>query len=172
MLPFKIKFGKEPNQNTTVLVQDKKMNGYKILSHDKKTEIYHITGKTATTRGKYRFRRVTDEDNVGLGSVIRGQIDNIYTLVGTLDEEIATVKITQEGITLTISEDNYFCMPSNRAQTFEFHDSDKKLVLTIDKKILSLKDVYRITGVQDFPYLISQMMGVVIDDFYHESFRI
>ena len=172
LLPFKIKFGKEPNQNSTVLVQEKKINGYKILSHDKKTELYHITGKTATTRGKYRFRRVADKDNVGLGSVVRGQIDNEYTFLGTLDEKIAEVKITQNGITLTVSKDKYHCIPDNRSQTFEFHDANKKLVLTIDKKILSLSDVYRITGVENFPYLIAQMMGVVIDDFYHEKFSL
>ncbi|OLS20267.1 MAG: hypothetical protein HeimC2_37900 [Candidatus Heimdallarchaeota archaeon LC_2] len=130
-MPFKIKFGKEPNHNTTVLVQDPSINGYKILSHDKKTEIYHITGKTATTRGKYRFRRVSDDDNVGLGSVIRGQIDNEYTLTGTLDEKIAEIKITNQGIKLTISDTNYHCTPMNRSQTFEFYDENKKLCLTI-----------------------------------------
>lgn len=131
-----------------------------------------MTGKTATTRGKYRFRRVADKDNVGLGSVVRGQIDNEYLLLGTLDEKIASVKITQEGITLKISNDEYHSIPDNRAQTFEFHDTNRKLVLTIDKKILSLNDVYRITGVENFPYLIAQMMGVVIDDFYHEKFSL
>jgi hypothetical protein len=171
-LPFKIKFGKEPKQNTTVLVQDKSINGYKILSHDKKTELYHITGKTATTRGKYRFRRVADDDNVGLGSVIRGQIDNEYKLVGTIDEDIATVKIGTDGITVHVSDDEYHCVPDNRAQSFQFYNKDKKLVLTIDKKILSRNDVYNIRGVENFPYLIAQMLGVVIDDFYHESFRI
>lgn len=171
-MPFKFKFGKESTHNTTVLVQDPSINGYKILSSDKKTEIYHVTGKTATTRGKFRFRRVSDEDNVGLGSVIRGQIDNEYKLTGTLDELIAEIKITNDGINLTISGDKYHCTPSNRSQTFEFYDMNKKLCLTIDKKILSMKDRYKITGAENFPYLIGQMIGVIIDDFYHESFKL
>lgn len=166
-MPFKLKFGSEPEKNSTYLVEDPKLNGYKILSHDKKTELFEVIGKTATIRGHYRIRRVGD--GVALGSVIREQIDNEYKLTGTLDETIGSVKISENTIELLVGQDLYKGKISNRSQTFEFNDNDSKLCLTIDKKILSIKDAYMVRGVKNFPYLISQMLAVVIDDYFHRG---
>lgn len=166
-MPFKFKFGSVPEQNITHLIEDKSINGYKIMSHDKKQELYHITAKTATTRGKYRFRRVAEGDNVGLGSIVRSQIQNEYIFYGTLDEEFGKLNINDDGLVLHIAEDEYKGKSDNRAQNFVFYDDKNKLVLTVDKKLLSFNDKYEIRGVENFPFLIAQMIAVAIDDFYH-----
>ena len=166
-MPFAFKFGKEPEKNTTYLVEERKINGYHILGHDKKTPLFEIIGKTATTRGRYRIRR--SEDAVALGTITREQVNTEYTFKGALDETIGSVKIHDNSIHLKVGNDEYKGKISNRAQIFEFHDKKDKLCLTIDKKILSIRDAYRIQGVENFPYLISQMLAVVIDDYFHQG---
>lgn len=168
-MPLSFSFGRDPSKNHTYCVQDSKISGFLIYGPDHKDLMYIVTSKTATTRSEYKFRRA--QDDVGLATLTRGQIPNEYTITGSLDDLLGKIKFKDKGIDLQIAEDKYHAIVQNRAQAIEFKDKSNKMVLTVDKKIISLKDQYHLTGSDDFPHLVAQVLAVAIDDFYHHGVK-
>lgn len=163
-MPFSI-FGKLSDQHHLYCHEDTSINGYKILNHDRSKEIYHVISKTATTRSKYRLRGA--KDAIAIGSIIQGQIKSEYELLDSKDQEIGKVKITEKDIEIKIGENKYIAKDIGRAKRFDFVDSEKKYVLAIDKKILSIKDVYHIMFINEDLHLVAAMIAVIIDDYFH-----
>ncbi len=168
MLPLTKLFGKLPDRNHLHCVQTTK--GYNILNHDKSEELYHVMSKTATTRGKYRIREV--KDAIAVGTISREQIQNEYIMFDSQDLEIGKIKIKRgKDIELVSSGNTYTASDIGRAKRFDFLDNDKKYVISIDKKILSLKDEYHIMFMDEINNVVAIMVAIAIDDYFHQGIK-
>ncbi|MHA2250845.1 MAG: hypothetical protein ACXAD7_10795 [Candidatus Kariarchaeaceae archaeon] len=166
-MPLSNLFGKLPDRNHLYCVQDKSINAYKILSHDKSEELFHILAKTATTKAKYRVRKV--KGSIAVGSIIQGVTHSDYKMLDNKDEELAKVRISDKEIEILVGNNKYTCSDFGRAKRIDFLDTEKKYALVVDKKILSMRDEYHIVFVEGFAEIVAVMMPVVIDDYFHRG---
>jgi hypothetical protein len=159
------KFIPLPKNNQYYCQQDSELNGYRIYAEDKTTELLNAVGKTVTTRSFYRIRRSVD--GVAIASLEQDRLENKYHILGTHNQKIAEFQISKNGIDLVIGDLIYTSKSFQRGKVFDFKTKNGVLVMTVDKKLMSLTDTYHVVQSYDFPSLIAQITPIVIDDIYH-----
>ena len=154
-----------PPTNKFYCLQDRKFNGYKVLNHNKDLA-YYVIAKTAATRSHYRISR--SPDGVALATLDQNQLHYKFSITGEHENLLATIElVNSDTIKLQVAKDTYTSPVHIRGKQFEFTNNKGQIVLTIDKKLISLKDQYIVTFVENFPALIAPLVAVVIDDVYH-----
>lgn len=154
-----------PSTNKFYCLQDREYNGYRILDHNKKLS-YYVIAKTVATRSHYRISR--SPDGVALATLDQDQLNYKFSITDEHDNLLATIElVSSDTIKLQVAKDTYTSPVHIRGKQFEFTNTKNQIVLTIDKKLISLKDQYVVTFVENFPALIAPLVAVVIDDVYH-----
>lgn len=161
------KFLPLPKSNQYYCHQDRELNGYRIYAEDKTTELLNAVGKTVTTRSLYRFRRSID--GVAIASLEQDRLENKYHILGTHNQKIAEFYISNNGIDLIIGDLIYSSKSLQRGKVFDFKTANDVLVMTVDKKLMTITDTYHVVQSYDFPSLIAQITPIVIDDVYHQG---
>jgi len=165
LVPSKSSIFPMPDRNKFYCYQDKQLNGFKSLNHEKE-EVYEVIAKSVATRSHYRVRRMPD--GVAIASVNQGQLASTYTISDETGNELAKMRLADPSeIRLDLPGQNLIASSQNRAKQFGFKDGNETLVMTVDKKLISLSDKYEVSFVENFPALVAALIPVIIDDFFH-----
>ena len=156
--------GKGDN-NVWILEQDK--NRYHVKDKKLKKYIYVIEEKSATTRSHYFIiDKVTKKS---LGNVVKTQIGSDYKILDDIGNEIGDIIIDEKIVTIIYQDREFNAEPKNRFKDFEFMDNSGNLVFTVDKKTISRTDKYTIETESTLNPIISLMVALAIDDYFHSA---
>lgn len=153
------------NNNIWILEQDQ--NRYHVQDKKLKKYIYVIEEKSATTRSHYFIiDKVTKKS---LGNVVKTQIGSDYKILDDNGNEIGEILIGEKKVTIKYQEREFSAKPKSRFKDFEFMDKSNNLIFTVDKKTISRTDKYTIETESSVNPIISLMVALAIDDYFHSA---
>ena len=79
------------------------------------------------------------------------------------------ILINEKKVTIKYQDREFTAEPKNRFKDFEFMDKSGNLVFTVDKKTISRTDKYTIETDKSTSPMISLMVALAIDDYFHSA---
>lgn len=132
--------------------------------------VYIVRKKIPSLMTNFRI----EEENKIVGYIRRDE-KNAYTYQVFDDDEAVLATITirklstiQDVITLKIGEKEATSKDFSKGKSVDFKLDNNKLLFTIDKKLLKVKDAYTIDNFSNVDPRILVSTVVVFDELYHE----
>lgn len=154
------------------LLVKQKNDTFKIYGKDKNEPLIIVEKKLATAKGEYRFR--SGKDNVYLGKLLKDfPILRSYALFDSEDKKLADIvfyKGETLGMKVAIDLEHHREIKAktiDAGKSFDFKDENGKIIFTIDKRTLDLRDSFVVKTYESMEAFILSAITIAIDDFFH-----